>query len=257
MHILLVNDDGYQALGIQTLYRHFKSLGHQVTLAAPSGQRSAQSHSMTFYQPVQVEQIAHDVFSINGTPADCVVIALSHILKNNPPDMVVSGVNHGLNVGIDVNYSGTVGAATEAALMGHKAIAVSLDHVDIQPENLDAQFLTAAKVVAQIIEKSNSFTWPKLEVLNVNVPANPKSFSLAECGGLSLYEPHTEEFVSVGKSNLKVYLIGGLSRCDPEDMSQDVSLVSKNVVTLSFIAAKQSSTKSNSNLQSLLTDLVL
>jgi 5'-nucleotidase len=252
MHILLANDDGYQAKGIQILYKHLKSLGHRVSMAAPSGQRSAQSHSMTFYNPIQVEKISEDIFSVNGTPADCIAIALNHILKDDLPDIIVSGINHGLNVGIDVNYSGTVGAATEAALMGYKAIAVSLDSVDMDSDTLEKHFLKTSDIVGQILQKSKSFEWPKLEILNINVPANPKSISVAECGGLSLYVPHIEELPSKSQPNLKLYLIGGVARCEPGDMSQDVSLVSQNFVTISFVIAKQSSTKSNENLRNLI-----
>ena len=140
MHILLTNDDGYQAKGIQTLYTYLKSLNYKVTMVAPRSERSAQSHSMSFYLPVQVEQISEDIYSVTGTPADCVAIGISHILKNNAPDIVISGINHGFNVGIDVNYSGTVGAATEAALMGYKAIAVSMDNVTTSLELLNKNF---------------------------------------------------------------------------------------------------------------------
>ena len=173
------------------------------------------------------------------------------ILKENLPDIIVSGINHGLNVGIDVNYSGTVGAATEAALMGYRAIAVSLDSVGMNSDTLEKSFLKASEIVGQVLEKSNSFEWPKLEVLNINVPANPKSVSVAECGGLSLYVPHIEELPSKSQPDLKLYLIGGVARCEPGDMSQDVSLISQNMVTFSFVIAKQSSTKSNENLKNL------
>lgn len=255
MHILLSNDDGYQARGIQVLYQHFKSLGHRVTLVAPSGQRSAQSHSMTFYLPVQVEKISEDIFSVSGTPADCVAIALNHILKSNLPDIVVSGINHGFNVGIDVNYSGTVGAATEAALMGYKAIAVSMDTVDLEKTVLESHLLKTAVVVEEVLKKSHFMEWPPFEVLNINVPVNPKSLAVADCGGQSLYVPHIEELSSQSQKNLKVYLIGGVARHEPNDSSQDVSMVSKNCVTMSFIMAKQSSTKSNENLKKLVESI--
>lgn len=221
-------------------------------MAAPSGQRSAQSHAMTFYHPVQVEKISEDIFSVNGTPADCVAIALNHILKSDLPDIIVSGINHGLNVGIDVNYSGTVGAATEAALMGYRAIAVSLDSVGMDEQTLEAHFATASNIVGQTLDQLAHFDWPRMEVLNINVPANPKSISVAECGGLSLYQPHIEELASKSQSGLKVYLIGGLARFEQNDMSQDVALISKEYVTFSFVMAKQSSTKSNQILNKII-----
>ena len=127
MHILLCNDDGYQALGIQTLAHVLASHGHKITIVAPHDERSGQSHAMTFFLPVFVRQIQENMWSVQGTPADCAAIALRDLLTNNLPDLVISGINHGFNLGMDVNYSGTVGAATEASLMGFKAMAVSTD----------------------------------------------------------------------------------------------------------------------------------
>ncbi|MES2615955.1 MAG: 5'/3'-nucleotidase SurE [Bdellovibrionota bacterium] len=252
MHILLTNDDGYQAKGIQSLYSHLKSLGHKVTMVAPKSERSAQSHAMTFYQPVQVEQISHDIYAVSGTPADCVAIGISRVLKDNCPDIIVSGINHGFNVGVDVNYSGTVGAATEAALMGHKALAVSMDNVTPSVELLEENFKNTAKLVGKILANIQNMDWPKQQVLNVNVPLNYKSIAVAQCGGESLYVPHIEEFSSQPRKELKVYLIGGIARYEPKDLSQDVSLVESGYATLSFIAARQSSTESNKNLEKIL-----
>lgn len=258
MHLLLCNDDGYQAKGLQILCAHLESQGHRVTVVAPSGQRSAQSHSMSFYQAVQVEKISSSVFSVNGTPADCVAIGLSHILKNSPPDFVLSGINHGLNVGIDVNYSGTVGAATEAALMGHRAIAVSMDiPSEATPEETHTQFNKTSQFIGQILEHAHLVEWPKFEVLNVNAPFHAKGFRSAECGGESLYIPGIEEITPKKQENIKLYLIGGGSRYEPKDMSQDVSLVSSGYVTLSFVRAKQGSTQSNLSLSQMVPHLKL
>lgn len=258
MHLLLCNDDGYQAKGLQILCAHLESLGHRVTVVAPSGQRSAQSHSMSFYQAVQVEKITDHVFAVNGTPADCAAIGLAHILKNSPPDFVLSGINHGLNVGTDVNYSGTVGAATEATLMGHRAIAISMD---IPPgsatHDVDAQFHKTSEYIGQILECAHLIEWPRLEVLNVNAPFHAKGFRTAECGGESLYIPGIEEITLKKQEHIKLYLIGGGSRYEPKDMSQDVSLVSSGYVTLSFVRAKQSSTESNLSLPHMVNQLKL
>ncbi|APJ03342.1 5'/3'-nucleotidase SurE [Silvanigrella aquatica] len=257
MHLLLCNDDGYKAKGIRVLAKYLSSLGHKITVVAPNGERSAQSHAMTFYHPLRVRLVAEGVYAVDGTPADCAALGLHKILAENPPDFVVSGINHGLNVGIDVNYSGTVGAATEAALMGFKAIAISADSEDLEGEELEAVFLKAAKIVGEVLEKSHILEWPKLEVLNINVPKQANEITLAECGGESLYVPHIEELSSRYKKNLKIYLIGGLSRHEPKDMSQDVSLIRSNKVTLSFVKAKQSSSESNKNLEILIGKIKL
>jgi len=256
MHILLTNDDGFQAKGIQTLYTHLKSLDYKVTLIAPKSERSAQSHSMSFYIPVQVEQISDDIYSVGGTPADCVAIGITHILKNNLPDIIVSGINHGFNVGIDVNYSGTVGAATEAALMGYKSIAVSMDNEAPSNNILYKNFEKTAILIGKILKNSSKIDWPKLHVLNVNMPLNQTSIAVAKTGSECLYVPHIEELPSLTQKELKIYLIGGLSRYEPKDLSQDASLVESGFATLSFIAARQASDESNKNLEKMM-DLIL
>ncbi|MGY3804081.1 5'/3'-nucleotidase SurE [Pigmentibacter ruber] len=255
MHLLLCNDDGYKAKGIQILAKYLNSLGHKITVVAPNGERSAQSHAMTFYQPVKITEISSNEYAVDGTPADCVALGLSKLLKENPPDFVISGINHGLNVGIDVNYSGTVGAATEAALMGYKAIAVSADIEGLKGEQQEGLFLQAAKIVGQVLENAKTLDWPRLEVLNINVPQKAVQICIAECGGESLYVPHIEELSVQSKKNIGVYLIGGLSRYEPHDMSQDVSLISTGNVTLSFVRTKQSSTVSNQKLGKIVGSL--
>ncbi len=252
MHLLLCNDDGYKAKGIQILAKHLNSLGHKITVVAPNGERSAQSHAMTFYQPIKLLKVSENEFAVDGTPADCVALALSKILREDPPDYIISGTNHGLNVGIDVNYSGTVGAATEAALMGYKAIAVSADIEGLSGEKQNAIFLKAAEIVGQVLKEAAHIDWPKWEVLNINVPQIAKKVVIAECGGESLYVPHIEEVNLTYKKDLNIYLIGGLSRYEPQDMSQDVSLISTENVTFSFVRAKQSSTISNKSLEKII-----
>lgn len=243
LKLLLSNDDGYQAQGIQVLANHLKSLGHTVTIVAPVGERSAQSHAMSFYHAIQVDMINDTTYAVHGTPADCVAIALSCILKNNPPDFVLSGTNHGLNVGIDVNYSGTVGAATEAALMGYKAMAISADTSPLrnESEKFTALLQQAANLAGSILQSHDKISWPKLQVLNVNVPRESKGVKIAVCGGESLYIPNIEEIAPKRYPNTKLYYIGGTKRFEPNDMSQDVSLISSSYSTLSFIQAKQSS----------------
>ncbi|MBX9703385.1 MAG: 5'/3'-nucleotidase SurE, partial [Silvanigrellaceae bacterium] len=155
MHLLLCNDDGYQAQGIQVLAQELKNLGHRITIVAPSGERSGQSHAMSFHVPVRVKKINQETYCVDGTPADCASIGLRKILCNDKPDFVVSGINLGLNVGTDVNYSGTVGAATEAALMGYKAIAVSLDTDSLAPSAPDQKLealIKAARLVGNVLE---------------------------------------------------------------------------------------------------------
>jgi 5'-nucleotidase len=173
MHLLLSNDDGYQAQGIQILAKHLQSLGHKITVVAPSGEQSAQSHAMTFYQPIRVRQILENTYAVDGSPADCVALALTKILPpHEKPDFVIAGINHGLNVGIDVNYSGTVGAATEASLMGYKAIAVSADVQQKKITMLFIRFLLPLKLLLKCCNKKSIGQSLKFSILTFPLMPN-------------------------------------------------------------------------------------
>ncbi|GAB6110774.1 5'/3'-nucleotidase SurE [Desulfomicrobium salsuginis] len=176
MDILLTNDDGIRAVGLRALYAALVKAGHRVHVAAPMTEQSAVGHSVTLFSPLRVREVEEPGFSglgISGTPADCVKLALSHLLPKRP-DMIVSGINAGANVGVDVLYSGTVSAATEGALAGIPAMAVSVD--DYHPEELSAQ----AGYAAGMLEGGFWSSFPNQCVLNVNFPAG----ALADAKGL-------------------------------------------------------------------------
>src|SRR5713101_7007584 len=124
VRILVTNDDGYRSDGIQALARALRDIG-EVTIVAPTTEASAIGHALTLRHPLRLEAIAAHVFAVDGTPTDCVNIAVTQVL-NGLPDLVASGINKGWNLGDDVTYSGTVAGALEAALLGVAAIAVSL-----------------------------------------------------------------------------------------------------------------------------------
>ncbi len=165
MRILVSNDDGYLAPGIAILSEQLSSVG-QTIIVAPDRNRSAASHSLTLRRPIGVHQHSDSVYSVEGSPADCVHLALGGLLKDEP-DMVVSGINDGPNLGDDVLYSGTVAAAVEGRNLGQPAIAVSM--ASFQPQH----FETAAKVVTSLIEHMNKVPLPIDTILNVNVPDVP------------------------------------------------------------------------------------
>ena len=165
MKILLCNDDGYRARGLGVLHERLAALG-QVDVVAPDRNQSGASSSLTLHSPLRVSQAENGVWSVNGTPSDCVHLALAGFLDDDP-DIVVSGINHGANLGDDVIYSGTVAAAIEGRYCGLPAIAVSL-----AGETLD-HFETAAAVTARLIERLTSEPLPSDVILNVNVPDVP------------------------------------------------------------------------------------
>lgn len=162
MRILLSNDDGYQARGLRVLAEHLADIA-ELTIVAPDRNRSGASNSLTLDAPLRVEQVETNVYYINGTPTDCVHVAITGLLEREP-DMVISGINHGANLGDDVLYSGTVAAAMEGRFLGLPAIAVSLVLEDA------GNFATAARVTRQLVEQMIADPLPRDTILNVNVP---------------------------------------------------------------------------------------
>lgn len=148
--ILLVNDDGIEARGFAALERLAAQLGGEVWVAAPADGRSAASAMISLRKEIAVEQRGECRFAVSGSPADCVLAGLAHILKGRRPSLVLSGINHGANVGDDVAFSGTVGAATMAATYGIPSIAISLEHGPGRLES-DAAFAACEKRGAEIV----------------------------------------------------------------------------------------------------------
>ncbi len=166
MKILVTNDDGIQAPGIRALAEGLARLG-EVAVVAPDRERSAVGHALTLHHPLRAERIAPNWFAVDGTPADCVNLGV-HSLLDFHPDVVVSGINRGGNLGDDVIYSGTVAGAREATLMGIPAIAVSLV-TDSGGENYPA----AAHWAATLLQKVSQRGLPRDTFLNLNVPDLP------------------------------------------------------------------------------------
>jgi 5'-nucleotidase len=165
MNILLSNDDGVNAEGIAVLFEHL-SKEHNVTVFAPDRNCSGMSNALSLHTPLRIEKMPSGFYAVNGTPSDCVQVALNRFISDEP-DLVVSGINHGPNLGDDTIYSGTVAAALEGRHMGLPAIAVSL----CSKRNSD--FNSAAKLTCDIIRRLASHPLEQNEILNVNVPAIP------------------------------------------------------------------------------------
>lgn len=162
MHILISNDDGFEAPGITALASGLESLA-QVTVVAPERDRSGASNSLTLELPIRARKAENGFIRVDGTPTDCVHLAITGLLETEP-DMVVSGINAGANMGDDVLYSGTVAAAMEGRFLGLPAIAISL------AGNGAAHFDTAAKVAQTLITQLQSDPLPQDTILNINVP---------------------------------------------------------------------------------------
>lgn len=170
MKILLTNDDGIFAEGLRALHKQF-SAKHSVTVIAPDRERSAVGHGITLNEPLRAKDMvingSNHCYAINGTPADCIKMGVLNLLDTKP-DIVISGINPGANTGVNINYSGTVAAAREAALYGILSIAVSI------PGSKPRNYNDAALFIEELVEKVSKNNVPFGTVLNVNIPDMPK-----------------------------------------------------------------------------------
>jgi 5'-nucleotidase len=171
--LLVTNDDGIFATGLRTLVTHLLAAGHEVMVVAPDRERSATSHALTLHDPLRafehgdlLAQGCSRAYAVTGTPVDCVKLAVHHLLANHPPDAVISGINHGPNLGSDIVYSGTVSAALEAAHYNLFSLAISHAGGYLP----DAVFDPAAGFLTEQLPMLLSHPIPPHTVLNINVP---------------------------------------------------------------------------------------
>lgn len=188
MRVLVSNDDGVDAPGIAHLADALRDAGHHVTVVAPDRDRSGASNSLTLDQPIRTSRRGEHVWSVAGTPTDCVHLALSGLLDADP-DIVLSGINNTSNLGDDVIYSGTVAAAMEGRCLGLPAIAVSLASIDHQAQH----YASAARAAAEITARLITDPLPADTILNVNVPDLPwseiRGFEVTRLGHRHRAEP--------------------------------------------------------------------
>jgi 5'-nucleotidase len=167
--VLIANDDGIHAPGLKLLERVVRPLVREVWTVAPETEQSAASHSLTMRRPLYLRKLARRRYAVDGTPTDCVLLAVHQVLKGRPPDLVLSGINRGGNLGEDATYSGTVAAAMEGALLGFPSIAFSLAYDD--DDRVD--WASAEVWAAKVLQRLAGVAWPRSTVLNVNLPSVP------------------------------------------------------------------------------------
>jgi len=164
--VLLSNDDGIDAPGLKMLERVMAKLAREVWVVAPETEQSAASHSLTLRQPLRIRKVSPRHFAVNGTPTDSVLLGVNQVMKDCRPDLVISGVNKGGNLGEDVIYSGTVAAAMEGTLMDFPAIALSQDCRDRHP----VKWATAEKWLPKVLKGLMKMQFPRSMLINVNFP---------------------------------------------------------------------------------------
>ncbi len=238
--IVLTNDDGVWREGIQSLYTFLKEK-YRVIVIAPERERSAGGHALTIHKPLRLYHLAEDIYSVSGSPVDCVNLAIKHIIKD-PIDLVISGINEGSNLGDDVFYSGTVSAAMEAANFGLKAFAISL----VLNGSQERHFKTAVHYAEMMIPKMlNSFdgaqSLQKFEraktVLNINIPNQEKSkiqgIKITRLGQ-KLYSH--DILINTDPAGRKYYWIGGRDMGHIDMPESDCNALAQNYVSITPLA---------------------
>ena len=237
MNILVSNDDGILANGLRALTEEL-SKKHNVYVVAPDRERSASGHSLTIHSPLRVEEVdskygARKCWVTTGTPGDCVKIAVSAILEDTEkPDLIISGINHGPNLGGDILYSGTVSCAMEGALIGIPSIAVSLASLRSEYED----FEVSAKFTCDLLEKLEDYHFPPKTVLNINVPG----LDMEDISGIAVTElgkrMFTDEYERRVDPRGKIYYwIAGKLITEPQDAKTDIAAVRNNKISITPI----------------------
>jgi 5'-nucleotidase len=228
MKILLSNDDGYFAPGLNILAEHIAKIA-DITVVAPERNRSGASNSLTLDRPLSVKKASNGFFYVNGTPTDCVHIALTGLM-DTMPDMVISGINDGANMGDDTIYSGTVAAAMEGYLLGIPSIAVSMS------QHNSTHFETAAKVAVELIQHYQKTGFSSPTLLNVNVPDIPYE-ALQGRTVTRLGKRHKAEPVVQLKTprNETVYWVGAAGQPNDGGLGTDFHAIANQQVSISPI----------------------
>jgi 5'-nucleotidase len=227
--ILIANDDGVYAPGIKILTRIAQQISDDVWVVAPEVEQSAASHSLTVRTPVRIRKIGERRYAVGGTPTDCVLLGVLQILKDDPPDLVLSGVNGGGNLAEDVSHSGTVAAASMGASLGIPAIALSQQLTMGEP----IDFSPALKFGADLIRKLLAAPWRRDTVVNINFPDRPASavtgISVTHQGRRRIKEHITESVDPFGRP---YYWIGAPRKEQELHKDSDISAIMRGEISV-------------------------
>ena len=231
VRILLSNDDGVSSEGLRTLYDSMRSLG-EVIVVAPDREQSAAGHSLSLHRPLRINALEENWYAVDGTPTDCVNLALNGLLKDRPPDIVLSGINKGGNLGDDITYSGTVAAAMEATLIGYPAVAVSLVYEEGEP----FLFELAGQFARRIVEEVLKARLKKGILLNVNVP----NIKAEDCRGVRVTRQGKRVFgdaivEKIDPRGREYYWIGGNGLNWVREPGTDFDAVSNRAISVTPI----------------------
>ena len=254
MKILISNDDGIAANGIRCLSETLAQ-EHEVYVIAPDRERSAAGHSLTLHTPIRVEEVeaynnVKRTWVTTGTPGDCIKIGINAILsKEEQPDIIISGINHGPNLGADILYSGTVSCAMEGAMLGFPSIAMSLASMQYNMED----FRFAAKFVNALLPKLSKFSFPKKSLLNINIPALEEDdiagVAITELGRKMFTDNYEKRVDPRGKV---YYWMAGELITEPVDANTDIAAVRNNKVSITPVTYEMTNENTMSDLEKVL-----
>jgi 5'-nucleotidase len=221
--ILVTNDDGIGAVGLRHLARELSSVG-RVTIIAPDREQSASSHALTLHRPLRVNRQEEGIFSVDGTPTDCVNLGILNLLPERPR-LVVSGINRGMNLGDDITYSGTVAAAFEGTLLGIPSFAVSQQAGQEEPD-----FSRAARFAAGLARRLLERPLPAGTLLNVNVPrGEPRGVRKTRQGRRTYHQGVVERTDPTGR---QYYWLGGIPPRWDEDPESDFAAIRDGYISI-------------------------
>jgi 5'-nucleotidase len=228
--ILLCNDDGYNAEGIKILEGIVSEISSDVWVVAPENEQSGMGHAITLQRPLRPRRLADKKYAVDGSPTDCILLALHHIMLDTPPDLIISGINMGPNLGDDVHYSGTIAAALEGVIQGIPSIAFS--------QLLGAGFSweTATYYIPKLIHSLCKTGWSSENIISVNFP----NTRLDSVGGVRLAKQGrhkvSDKLILRNDPNGKPYVWHGKPRrCDLSDPAADATLLLEGYVSITAL----------------------
>jgi 5'-nucleotidase len=230
--ILISNDDGIDAPGIKLLEKIARELTKDVWVVAPEQEQSGASHSLTTRRPLRLNEVGLRRYAVDGTPTDCVLLAIKHLLRDHPPNLVLSGINGGSNAGEDLTYSGTVAAAMEATLLGIPAMALSQDFREGEAVPWDTGEAFAPEAIRRLLR----LPWPEHTFFNINFPPVPpgeaSGFAVTSQGKRAIADNLTE---GVDPRGRPYYWIGPIRETGKAEPGTDVAALNENKISITPI----------------------
>lgn len=231
--ILISNDDGIEAPGIKVLARIAATLSDDVWVVAPETEQSGAGHSLTLRRPLRIRKVDERRYAVDGTPTDCVLLAINEILKDRKPTLVLSGINRGGNLGEDVTYSGTVAAAMEGTVLGVPSIAMSQEYPDRGP----VPWETGETLAPDLIRRLCRIGWPRNTLININFPSVGPDRVVGVRAAVQGRRKIGDQIVT-GRDprGAPYYWIGSMRTEDPTVAGTDLNAVHSNAVAVTPIA---------------------